>query len=121
MESASSMLPPTGPAVSAASDRSDTHKRDRKGRSSDGNSSEAEIQWYNGGLQKMQHAGPVRAPSPAHGHCTPDSASSKKLEGWAARGFRCLPPPQQSSEQLILAVGPGRGRAQMAASGDGAP
>lgn len=37
------MLPPTGPAGRSASDRSGTHKVDRKGGAGDGNSSEAEI------------------------------------------------------------------------------
>lgn len=77
------MLAPTGPATSAASDRSGTHQRRRKGSCGDGNSSEAEAEWHEGSLQTLRHAAPVRAPfaNPrAHGHCRPEAASSERVE-----------------------------------------
>lgn len=77
------MLAPTGPATSAASDRSGTHQRRRKGSCGDGNSSEAEAEWHEGSLQTLRHAAPVRAPFAswrAHGHCRPEAASSEGVE-----------------------------------------
>jgi hypothetical protein len=58
----------------------------------------------------MQHAAPFSAPSPAHGRCTPETASSKKLVGVRRRGgLVCSPAPHApgaTRKQLILAVRP---------------
>jgi hypothetical protein len=58
----------------------------------------------------MQHAAPFSAPSPAHGRCTPETASSKKLVGVTARRASSAFPRHRllggTTWQLILAVGP---------------
>jgi hypothetical protein len=58
----------------------------------------------------MQHPSPFSAPSPAHGRCTPETASSKKLVGVTARRASSAFPRHRllggTTWQLILAVGP---------------
>jgi hypothetical protein len=58
----------------------------------------------------MQHAAPFSTPSPAHGRCTPETASSKKLVGVAARTPHA---PGGTCKQLILAVRPRRVREKL--------
>lgn len=102
------MLAPTGPATSAASDRSGTHQRRRKGSCGDGNSSEAEAEWHEGALQTLRHAARVRAPSPAR---TPMATAGPKQQAaspgrWAVgEGPRRFLARHGRARQLILAGG----------------